>query len=78
MSPPPLLLQPCVGLCLYHGVVVLPQPSNLEDQQLHFIWPLPFDLPGMGDPATSLSSHQFSSLGHWGMQTSSAQYGGSP
>jgi hypothetical protein len=35
---------------------------NLEDQGLHFIWPLHFELSGMGGPTMSLSSSQHSSL----------------
>jgi hypothetical protein len=43
---------------------------NLEGQGLHFVWPLPFYLSGMGGPTRSLLSHQHSSPGHWGTQTS--------
>jgi hypothetical protein len=53
------------------GEVVAPsQNPNLEDQKLHFVWPLPFDLSGMGDPTRSLRSRQHSSPGHWEAQTS--------
>jgi hypothetical protein len=51
-----------------------PRPApNLEDQGLHFVWPLPFDLFGMGSSTRSLRSHQHSTPGHWGAQTSSAR-----
>jgi hypothetical protein len=51
-------LQPrCVGLGLLYDFVTVnffgvgslaPRPTpNQEDQGLHFIWPLPFDLSGM-------------------------------
>jgi hypothetical protein len=61
-----LALQPCVGLGLLHGFVTVnfsgmwslaPRPTlNLEDQELHFVWPLPFHLSGMGGPTRSYAS----------------------
>jgi hypothetical protein len=49
-----------VGLVLLYGFVTvnfsgmeslgLNQTPNLEDQELHFAWPLPFDPSGMGLP----------------------------
>ena len=35
---------------------------------LQFVWPLPFNLSGLGDPARSSSSSQYSSLDHKGTQ----------
>jgi hypothetical protein len=40
----------------FSGVVLLalrPNP-NLGDQELHFVWPLPFDLSDMGSSTKSL------------------------
>jgi hypothetical protein len=58
-----LALQPSMGLGLFHGFVTVdfsgvgslaPRPTpNLEDQGLHFVWPIPFDLSGMGGPTRS-------------------------
>jgi hypothetical protein len=72
--------QPCVGLGLLRGFVTViffgvgslspRQTPNVEDQGLHFICPLPFDLSDMGCHTRSLRSRQLSSLGHWGAQTS--------
>jgi hypothetical protein len=57
-SSPLLALQPCVCLGLLHGFVTVnflgvwslaPNSTHdLEDEGLHFIWPLPFDPSGMG------------------------------
>jgi hypothetical protein len=59
--------------------LLAPCPTqNLEDQGLHSVWPLPFDLSGMDGPSRSLLSRQHNSLGHWGAQTSSPQQKGSP
>jgi hypothetical protein len=59
--------------------VVSPRPTpNLEDQGLHSVWPLPFDLSGMGGATRSLRSRQHSSPGHWDTQSSSPRQGGSP
>jgi hypothetical protein len=56
-----------------------PRPTpNMEDQRLHFVFSLPFDLSGMGGTIRSLRSRQHSSPGHWGAQTSSSRQGGSP
>jgi hypothetical protein len=53
-----------VCLSLLHSFVTVnisgvgsltPRPvPNLVDQELHFIWPLPSDLSGMGGPTSSL------------------------
>jgi hypothetical protein len=43
------------------GLSLSPTP-NLEDQKLHSVWPLPFDLSGMGGTTKSLCSRQHSSL----------------
>jgi hypothetical protein len=48
----------------------LPNP-NLDYQGLHFVWPLPFALPGMFGPTRSTISRQHSSPGHRGAQASS-------
>jgi hypothetical protein len=70
-----------VGLGLLRGFVTVnvsgvglfaPRSTpNQEDQGLHFLWPLPFDLSDMGGPTRSLRSRQYSFPGHWGTQTSS-------
>jgi hypothetical protein len=62
------------------GVELLaPRPNpKAGDQGLHFVWPLLFDLPGMGGPTRSLRSRRHSSPGYWGAQTSSPRKGGSP
>jgi hypothetical protein len=55
-----------------------PRPTPyLEDQVLHFVWPLPFDLHGMGGPTRSLHSRQHSFPGRWGAQTPSPLQGDS-
>jgi hypothetical protein len=76
-----LVLQPCLGLGLLRGFVTVdfsgvgllaPRPTpNLEDQGLHFVWSLPFDLSGMGGATRSLRSRQHTSPCHWGAETSS-------
>jgi hypothetical protein len=69
-----LTRQPCVGLGILHGFITLnfsglgtvaarPTP-NLDDQRLHFIWPLHFDLSDMGGCTRSLRSRLHSSPGH--------------
>jgi hypothetical protein len=65
-----LALQPCVSLDLHHGFVnsnffwvvsLAPCPNpNLEDQELHFVWPLPLHLSGVGGSTRSLRSRQHS------------------
>jgi hypothetical protein len=82
-----MALQTCLGLCVPHGpsaqvsggYVILgssgvrslaPRP-NPENQGLHFVRPLLFDLSGMGEPTRSLLYRQHNSPGHWGAQTSS-------
>jgi hypothetical protein len=42
----------------------LPTP-NLEDQGLHFIWSLPFELCGVSGPTRSLLSRQHNFPCHW-------------
>jgi predicted acylesterase/phospholipase RssA len=55
----------------FQGGVVAPRPiSNLEDQGLHLVWPLPFDLSGIGGSTRSLRSRQPSCPGEWDAQTS--------
>jgi hypothetical protein len=45
------LLNSFVTVNISRVEVVPPHPTpNLENQRLHFIWPLPFDLSGIGDP----------------------------
>jgi hypothetical protein len=70
--------QPRVGLYLLHGFVtedfsrvglLAPHPTrNLEDQGLHFVWPLSVYLSDMGGPTRNLRSRQHTSPGHWGAQ----------
>jgi hypothetical protein len=43
--------------------------DNLEDRELHFIWPLSFDLSDMGSTTRSLRSRQHLSSGHWALKT---------
>jgi hypothetical protein len=75
-----LALQLCVGFCLLHGPFysvgfvtvnfsrvgfLAPRPtSKLEVQGLYFVWPLFFDLSGIGDTTRSWRSrqHNFSGL----------------
>jgi hypothetical protein len=81
------MLQPCLGLGLHQcfitvnfsgvGLLAPYRTPNLEDQGLHFVWPLVFDLSGMGGPTRSLHFCWHSNLGHWGAQTSPRQ-GSSP
>jgi hypothetical protein len=75
-----LALQLCVGLYLFHGFSggfatltfsgvgsLVPRPTpNLEDQGLHFVWPLSTDLSGIDGSTRSLRSRQQSFPGHWG------------
>jgi hypothetical protein len=74
-----LVQNPCVGHDFLHGFVTgifsslgllapFPIPS-LENQGLHFIWSLPFDLSSMGGPIGSLCFHQHSSPDDQGWQT---------
>jgi len=44
-----------------------PKPAG---SRLHLVWLLPFDLSGLGDPATRLRSRQHSSRGHQSSQAS--------
>jgi hypothetical protein len=62
------------------GVMSLaPHPTrNLEDQALHFVWHLPFELSGKGGTTRSLHSSQHSSPGQWDAQTSSPRKHSSP
>jgi hypothetical protein len=57
----------------FSGMVSLaPRPTrNLENQGLHFVWTIIFDLSGICEITTSLRSSQHSSPGHWEAQTSS-------
>jgi hypothetical protein len=78
---PLLALQPCVGLGVLRGSVTVHfsgvgslaslATPNLDDQELHFVWPLTFDLSEMGGPTRSSRSRQHSFPGHWGTQISS-------
>jgi hypothetical protein len=43
------------------GLLARRSTPNLEDQGLHFIWPLPFDLSGIGGSTRSLRSRQHNS-----------------
>jgi hypothetical protein len=61
----------------FQGAVILAPTPTLEDQKLHFLWPLPFGLSGKDDPTRSLRSFQHSCPGHWGAQTFSPQKRGS-
>jgi hypothetical protein len=46
----------------FRDCVVSPRPNpNLEDQRLHLVWPLPFDLSCTGGSTRSLHSRQHSS-----------------
>jgi hypothetical protein len=48
-------------------VSLAPRPtSSLDNQGLHFVWPLPFDLSGMGGSTWSFRSRQHSSPGPGG------------
>jgi hypothetical protein len=47
------------------------QTPNLKGYGLHFGWPLPFDLYGMGESIRRLRSSQQSSPGYWVSKTSS-------
>lgn len=78
----------CVDFGLLHGFVTVEfsgmaslaprRTPSLEDQELHTVWPLPFDLSGIGSPTMNLRTHQHSSPGYWGKQTSSPRQGCSP
>jgi hypothetical protein len=57
------------------GLLVSRPTHNPWDQGLHFIWPLPFDLSGMGDPTRSLRSLSIA-LHVTGAQTSSPRQDG--
>jgi hypothetical protein len=53
-------------IVFFRGGSLAPRPTpNLEDQGLHFVWPLPFGLYGIGGATKSLHSRQHSFLGHW-------------
>jgi hypothetical protein len=68
-----------VTVHFYGDGSVAPSPNpNLKGQGLYFVWSLPFDLSGMGDPTRSLRSRQHSSSGHLDLETSSQRYGGRP
>jgi hypothetical protein len=53
-----MVLESCLSIALLHGFVialffwsevVTPRSTlNLEDERLHFVWPLHFDLSGVG------------------------------
>jgi hypothetical protein len=82
-----LALQPSASLVLwtinnsrfFWDGLLAPNPTpNLENQALHFIWPIHFDLSGTCGTTRSLCSRQHSSLAHLGMQTSPPWYGGCP
>jgi hypothetical protein len=52
----------------YFTTTVVNQSSSrtevLEEQELHFVWPLPYVLPDMGGSTRRLRSRQHSSSGH--------------
>ena len=61
----PILLLVSVIMCFYRSGLSARSPTpNLEDQGLFFVWPLPFDQPGMVRPARDQSPRWHSSLGH--------------
>jgi hypothetical protein len=47
------------------GSLPLIPTLNLEDQELHFVWSLPFVVFGMGGSTRNLRSRQHSSPAHW-------------
>jgi hypothetical protein len=68
----------CNHRFFWSGVISATPNPNIEDQALQFVWLLPCDLSCMDGSGRSLRSHQHSSSGIWGVQTSSPWLGGSP
>jgi hypothetical protein len=62
----------------FSGLGYSPTPNPQTWRTRDYVWPLFFDLSGMGGAARSLRSRQHSSPGHWDAQTSSPRKGGSP
>jgi hypothetical protein len=68
-----MALQYCVFLGFLHGfttgnysgvgLLAARPTTNLVDQVLHFVWPLPFDLSGVGGYTRSLRCHRHKSPG---------------